>query len=170
VKVTKLSCQAYCHSLRCGHCTRFNNMFMCCVSLKWTCQIQIPPSVKCILLFDFLTRKEMLQLKFIVKLLVFMVMIWTGRMWQNGVMNLIQEERTFIMNKSWIKHSCWQVCDDQWNAWNDSWCVHIIGSWDREREVRLRKMLSENHKNNWMGAALTFLTLCSEEANEFLTP
>jgi len=72
-------------------------MCLCCVSLKWMCQIQIPPSVKSILLFDFSTRKEKLQLKFIVKLLVFVVMIWTGGMWQIGVMNLMQEERTFIM-------------------------------------------------------------------------
>jgi hypothetical protein len=32
------------------------------------CQIEIPPSVKCILLFDFSTRKEKLQLKFIIRL------------------------------------------------------------------------------------------------------
>jgi hypothetical protein len=71
VKMTTLSCQAYCHSFRCGHCAYYNDVFMCCVSLKWACQIQIPPSVKCILLFDFSTEKEKLQLKFIVRLLVF---------------------------------------------------------------------------------------------------
>jgi len=31
----------------------FSNMFVCCVSLQWTCQFQIPPTLKCILLFDF---------------------------------------------------------------------------------------------------------------------
>jgi hypothetical protein len=35
------------------------------------------------------------------------------------------------------------------------------------KEVRLPKMLPENHKKNWMGAAPTFLMLWSEEAAEF---
>jgi len=143
--MTTLSCQAYCHSFCCGHCARYNDVFMCCVSLKWACQIQIPASVKCILLFDFSTKKK-LQLKFIVRLLVFLVMIWTGRMWQNGIMNLMQG-RTDIHNEQRtgrpsvivddlvqkLNKTCCRVCDDQWSAWNDSWCVQIIGSWDHEK-------------------------------------
>jgi hypothetical protein len=69
-----LLCLRCSRSLRHSQCTH-SNVLMCSASLKWTYQFQVPPSVKCVLLFDFSMRTEKLKLKFIVLLLACMRML-----------------------------------------------------------------------------------------------
>jgi hypothetical protein len=88
VKVATLLCLTYSHSIV-FIALVLSNVLVCCASLKWVSHFQIPPSVKCVLLFDFSMPNEKLQLKYVVRLLVFMVMLGTGRKWQSSVMNIV---------------------------------------------------------------------------------
>jgi len=55
--------------------------------LKWQRRSKVPPNVRCVPSHDFSMQKVNAQRKFTNKLLLFMVMLWTGKMWQSGAMN-----------------------------------------------------------------------------------
>ena len=84
------------HSLGCIHFTCFQQCV--CVLCEFKMDMSIPNPANCEVhsVIQFLSVKEA-PAEFIIKLLVSMVILWTGRMWQSCIMNLMlvhDEHRT----------------------------------------------------------------------------
>jgi len=72
--------------------------------LKWQRRSKVTPNARCIQSYDFSKQKVNVQWKFTNKLLLFMVTLWIGKMWQSGAVNSRKEGLMFMSNKGAVGH------------------------------------------------------------------
>ena len=92
---------AYRHSLRCGHCAHTQQ---CIVLCEFKINMSIPNHAKCQVctVIQFLNVKGEAPNEIHCQIVSIYGEVRKGRMWQSGVVNLMQEAQMFMMNKGMI--------------------------------------------------------------------
>ena len=81
----------------------YNRLCLSETCLKWQRRSKVPPNGRCVPSHDFSTQKVNVQLKFINKLLLFMVTLWIGKMWWSGAVNPPKEGLMFATTRPLVR-------------------------------------------------------------------